>query len=317
MSATTKERAFRETRRRFIGGTDIGAIIGVSPWATPLSVYFDKTDQGEPVEETLAMRRGKALEHFISREFVREHPELVVDLHPDPVIRDDWGFPAGASLDGICRKRRQSEPVAIFEAKTTSAWNAKAWDAEAGDLPDTYFTQVQWYLAVADLPLAYAAADVGDPKKLRVVEVPRDEAVIEALIRAGRDFWVAHVETHTPPAPSGHQRDGQALRAIYPRSSPDVSVVLGDEAAALVEAYRDAAFAEKTAAEAKAAAQNQLCALLGDAETAVAGGHKISWKSQTRTTLDGKALKADAPEIWRQYARTSEPRAFRISEVKT
>ena len=54
---------------------------------------------------------------------------------------------------------------------------------------------------------------------------------------------------------------------------------------------------------------------MGDASKAVADGYKVSWKTQSRTTLDSKRLKAEKPDIYEAYAKTSESRVFRVSQV--
>ena len=70
----------------------MAAILGVSKWATPLTVWNAKTGGDVPDAGSLAARRGLALEPFIAEEFVREHPEFVV-YRSKPIVRDDWGIP--------------------------------------------------------------------------------------------------------------------------------------------------------------------------------------------------------------------------------
>ena len=48
--------------------------------------------------------------------------------------------------------------------------------AAEADLPDGYFVQVQWYLSVTGLPLAYGAADTGKAE-LTIVPIEADEHV--------------------------------------------------------------------------------------------------------------------------------------------
>ena len=66
--------------------------------------------------------------------------------------------------------------------------SARQWSEAEADLPDSYYVQVQWYLAVTGLDLAYGAADTGR-EKLTVVPIAADPAVQARLIEAGRDFW--------------------------------------------------------------------------------------------------------------------------------
>ena len=67
MNATAAHAAFVAARRAYIGGTDIAAITGLSPWGSPLSVFLDKTaPELAEHKDSLIMRRGLALEDFIS-----------------------------------------------------------------------------------------------------------------------------------------------------------------------------------------------------------------------------------------------------------
>ncbi|MDP3766551.1 MAG: YqaJ viral recombinase family protein, partial [Dehalococcoidia bacterium] len=59
--------AWLAARRAGIGGTDAAAILGLSPFRTPLDVYLDKTGAAQDERtETQPMRWGKALEPVIA-----------------------------------------------------------------------------------------------------------------------------------------------------------------------------------------------------------------------------------------------------------
>ena len=45
---TISKEAFLERRRSGIGGSDIAAIIGISPWKTPRDIYLAKKGLAEP-----------------------------------------------------------------------------------------------------------------------------------------------------------------------------------------------------------------------------------------------------------------------------
>ena len=309
--AERKRREFLTARQSYLGGTDVAAILGVSKWSTPLQVWREKTSEPDPDAGTLAMRRGLALEPFIAREFERDHPGLVT-FRSKPVVRTDWGFPAGASVDRFVAERAHPRtPVAILEAKTAFQYGWREWDEKTGELPDAYFVQQQWYLAVTELPLSYGAADVGDPARLRTVPVHANPAIQERCIEAAREFWERHVLTGIPPEPSGADGDARILRELYRRTIPDPPVVLdGPEAAQLAADYlrfkHDADAAKREAETAK----QKLCALMGEHERALAGGYLLSWKPQERTTIDTKALRGAHPAIAGEFTRTTETRVF-------
>ena len=72
----------------------------------------------------------------------------------------------------------------------------------------------------------------------------------------------------------------------------------------------------RIAEEAEAAAEalrDRLKAAMGDAELLVAGPYKLTYKPVTRTSIDGKRLAADHPDIAAAYSKTIQTRPLRIS----
>ena len=54
-----------EHRRRSVGGSDAAAIIGLNGWASPYSVWAEKTGRLPPKEDNEAMRQGRDLEAYV------------------------------------------------------------------------------------------------------------------------------------------------------------------------------------------------------------------------------------------------------------
>lgn len=307
-------RKFLEARRSYLGGTDIGAVLGIAPpsWGSPLSVYMDKVE-AEKVEDadSLPMRRGLALERFIADEFERARPGHVC-YHPAPVVRTDWGFPAGASVDRyVARAAKPRTPVALMDCKAAFSFvSARQWRPDDLDLPDHYYTQLQWYLAVTGLPLAYGAADTGG-NELSIVPIEPDERVQRRLIEAGRAFWCDHVEARVPPEPQGTPADGRALAELYGASDAEPLVYLeGGEAEVLLSDFLAHKAKEREHKDAAEEAKQKLCALMGAHERAMVGRWRLSWAPQTRVTIDAKLLRAEAPDVYERYAKTHTSRVF-------
>jgi putative phage-type endonuclease len=307
--------AFRAKRQTYLGGTDLAAIMGFSKWESPLSVYLAKTGQEAPKAETMAMRRGLYMERFIADEFTREHPELVC-WQGRPVVRDDWGFPAGASIDrNVARIERPRTPVALLEAKTAYSFSGLDWNEATGELPDAYYIQVQWYLGVSELPLAYAVADTGDPEKLTIIPVEPDQRVIDRLVRTAHEFWHDNVLAERPPQPIGLEADARALRSLYPESVAGQYVDLEATDESLVDEYLRAKAAEKEAGAAAETARQRLIARLGEAEAGIGERYRITYKSTEATRIDSKRLRADLPELAASYSTRSTSRRFLTKEI--
>ena len=319
MNAATAHAIFVEQRRAYIGGTDAAAISGVSPFATRLGVYLSKTQpQAEEDRDTFAMRRGLVLERFIASEFCRSHPGLVT-FHPSPIVRSDWGFPAGASIDFmVAREEHPRTPIGLMDSKTAmSFYSRRQWKepdpdrgVEEGDLPDAYYVQLQWYLAVSELPRAWAAADTGDDS-LTVVPVRPNERVQQKLIADAAAFWRDHVEAGVAPAPDGSGHDAEALARMWPDTIPDPPVTIEDELANLIVSdYLAHSFKAKEHGAAADKAKQQLQALMGEYEKAVVGSWLLSWKKSTQKRIDTKRLRAEHPDLADQLTKLVESRRF-------
>ena len=69
MNAFNEREQWLLQRRAGLGGSDIGAILGLSPFRTPVDVYLEKTGRAPANEETLQMRFGTYAEEFVAQEY--------------------------------------------------------------------------------------------------------------------------------------------------------------------------------------------------------------------------------------------------------
>lgn len=56
-------------RKATVGGSEVGALLGMNPWQSPYSLYCDKLDMTPPFEGNLATEVGTWLEDFVARRF--------------------------------------------------------------------------------------------------------------------------------------------------------------------------------------------------------------------------------------------------------
>ena len=59
--------------------------------------------------------------------------------------------------------------------------------------------------------------------------------------------------------------------------------------------------------------EQEIKMMMGNAEKAKADNYRISWKASQRTDLDRKRIKAEEPEIYDRFKRTSRSRRFIVS----
>lgn len=62
---------FSVDRSKFIGGSDIGPILGLSRYRSPLEVWLEKTGREAKRVDSLPLRFGSFAEEFIASEYSR------------------------------------------------------------------------------------------------------------------------------------------------------------------------------------------------------------------------------------------------------
>lgn len=211
-------------RNNGITGSRIAAIMGESPYDTPLSVYLEMTGQAKPKEQSEVMYFGTVLEDFIGWEFTNRtglQIEKVRAILQHPVYEI---FLANIDFQIV------PEENGILECKNIGEYGSGEWKKGA---PRYYYLQGQWYLGVTGLSHVTFAALIGG-NKFVIHKYGRDEPLIEMMQERANDFWYLNIEPQIPPeAMSG---DEDALKALYPRHSvgevlelsEDDSEVLGE-----------------------------------------------------------------------------------------
>lgn len=303
---STKDMKYQEWldyRRRGIGGSDVAAVCGLSKWKSPVEVWLDKTGQIEPAPAGEAAYWGTLMEPIIRKEFA---DRTGFKIRQVSAILQHRRFPfMFANVDGIVTDPNLGE--GIFEAKTASAYRADEWEQ---GVPDEYALQVQHYMAVTGLPFAWIAVLIGGNQFVwRLIE--RDEAIIDLLIQMESRFWKL-VETGVAPEIDGTHASTELLNRLYPFSKSKQIIELPGHAGPLIEEYERAQEEEKEATQRKDRAANLIKQLLGDSEVGAIEGRTVSWKTINADRLDSKTLKADHPELYNQYLKTSSYRRFSI-----
>ena len=320
------ESEWLENRRRGIGGSDSGAILGMNKYSTPLSVYISKKgmlDDGLNANNS-AIKWGKMAEAAI-REGLAKDLDLHIETSPVMYTSKENPFMI-ADLDGLC----YTEETAIIEGKEINGLGgleiktATSRNTEFGsdEIPDSYYCQVQHYMAVTGLDWFILAVLI-DKADGRIYVVPRNEDFIKnTLIPAEKAFWNDYILTDTMPAPTGNDYESKALDGIYNECSAEIE--LPEEVSKLCDAYSVAAANEKKSAEQKEAIKEQIKMAIykaspeADAEkqkiVATVGGAKITWSRQVRKSVDTEMLKKSG--LYDSYCKESTSLVMRITAEK-
>lgn len=293
-NATREE--WLKARKSGLGGSDMAAVFGLSPWRSPIDVWLDKTSDAVEEKESEPMYWGNVLEEVVAQEFAKrsgykvrnnnftlqseEYPYLLANID-----REIVGLDAG------------------LECKTANAFKANEWDGD--NVPDAYYIQCQHYMAVTGKSSWWIACLVGG-NTFYYKEIKRNNFLIADIIETGAAFWEL-VESKTMPAPDDTKQCENALKKLYQKSNGQ-SVELPANYGNMIIDYLEIKNQLSELETKKRGIENVMKDFLKDNEKATYGEHYVSWKStKARETFDAKAFKNDYPELHNQYIKVGEP----------
>ena len=209
MQAFRNREEWLENRRQGIGGSDIAAVIGANPWMSNVELWEYKTGrrQQADISEKPFVQYGHDAEKYIRMLFQLDHPNYIVSYEDF----NSWQNPsypwAVASLDGWTMEK-DTKRSGVLEIKTSEIQRSGDWEKWEGGIPQQYFCQVLFYMAVmeadfADLRAAikYTAREGDKRMTIRDYHIERSEVEddINYLMSQGEKFWEL-VKSGTRPA---------------------------------------------------------------------------------------------------------------------
>ena len=309
-------------RRKSVGGSEIGAIMGLNKYQSPVSVWANKLGIVPDVEPSEAMIQGTDLEGYVAERFTRLTGKKV--RHCNYILRNNNYPHLHANVDRlVCGEN------AGLECKTASALSVSKF--KGGEFPTSYYAQCVAYMAVTELPVWYLAVVVLG-KEFKVFKMVRDgqdtskpdwcesatvidDAEFTTIKSAVADFW-QYVANKTMPEIDGSKATSDTLTAMYPGGDAlDVDPLELNDMLDKICALRDLKGEKCRIDENIRLLENTFKARMEDAETAYCDNVKITWKPQERTTFDYKKFVKDHPGLdLSRYTKTSTSRVFRIKE---
>ena len=309
-----------EERKKSLGGSDMGAVLGLNRYRSPYTVWAEKTGRIGEEPENEAMRVGRDLEPYVASRFEEASRKSVRRMNY--LLRREDCPHLHANID-----RQILGESSGLECKTASALNLKRY--EGGDFPESYYAQCVTYLAVTGWERWFLAALVLGKGFYcyQITTVPDDYVPgwcessvyvspdeIAALKRCAADFWHDYVEADSPPPMDGDASTTEALETIYEGGGGEVEL-FGRER--LVEQYQYLMSRKKAIEKGADAIKQQLMNDLGDNERGYCGRFTVDWKGQSRQTFDARAFAKNHPEMdLSGYYKTTNFRKFAVKEDK-
>ena len=281
-------------RKQGLGGSDIAAVFGLSPWRTAVDLWLDKTgqtdDSGEDPTRNLALYIGSALEGLAADLYADRHGVQIFQPHVplrDGIMQADIDrivVPEGKQILDVVRGGALHAETGL-ECKTSSQ---RKWE----EVPEYYQVQAQWYMGLApeiqqfDFPVIF----LGLGKEFEDYRIFRDNEAIAVLQQGAKEWWQKHIVEGVKPEPA-NEADCRKLWAV----SNDRKVMATPEAAAAIEGLRAIAAQTKTLEAEETRLRTIVMESMQDADVLVGpDGKKLcTWKSaKDRSETDWKAVAA-------------------------
>ena len=317
MAAQTTEFSNKDVtlnRNKFIGGSDIAKIMGLSRWGTPLKLWAEKTGKlpAPDLSNVEAVEMGTRLEQFVADLFavktgksVRRSPKYY--QHPDyPYMI--------AHVDRLVTGTDE-----LLECKTCSAFKADEWEGE--EIPQEYILQVMWYLGITGRKIGHIAVLIGG-QSFKYKQIEFDAELFATMVEAAKEFW-GHVQEDTPPAIM--PTDDETLKDLYSEHS-EVMIELypkDDETAQAAQTLEDKiAYLQEIKAHIKNYQDEQkeiettIKDIIKDNLGIKTPKYVVTWKSQSSTKFDTTSFKESHEDLYKEFALTSSYRVMRIKANK-
>lgn len=328
-TADLPEEEWLAYRRRGIGGSDVAAIMGISPFRTTRDLFYDKRGIA-PFEDNegnwVAMEMGHLLEDLVAKIFERKTGYPVYQIkkmfyHPDyPFMLADLDYLVTLPDDS----------TAILEIKTTN-YNARDhwWLDGKETVPIYYETQGRHYMAVMDIDRIFYCCLYGNNEHEVIIrEIKRDMAYEEEMIFLEEDFWENHVQIQSPPP---YTEDGDLILESTRRysgpadeSAPDIqlSMETATKLMRYLQLQEEKKNADKRSKQIESDMQRlkaMIAAEMGASCTAAyekdGTRYLVTYNPIRKPGIDKDnlmRLKLQYPKIYEQFVTVSESRRFNV-----
>ena len=289
---------FTQDRTKYIGGSDIGAILGLSKFRTPLEVWMEKTGKEARQLDSLPLRFGSFAEEFVASEYSRvTRYEL---LHDESIYIHPTHPMMSAHVDRFILGNGLNKPATrLLECKTANPFARGEWGEPGTDqVPMSYLCQCIWYMAITGIAQCDLAVLFGN-SDFRIYEVARDLELEALVIEKALHFWNEYVlKDIAPPA----QTEGD-YQALFKKSDPSKTIEANPKTVELIRQLQSLGKQSGDMDERITQLKQHIMNEMKEAEVLSYQGNVIAtWKAPKPSfRLDSKRLEAEEKDIFERF----------------
>ena len=289
---------FTQDRTKYIGGSDIGAILGLSKFRTPLEVWMEKTGKEVRKLDSLPLRFGSFAEEFVASEYARATGYEL--LHDESIYIHPTHPMMSAHVDRFILGDGLNKPATrLLECKTANPFARGEWGEPGTDqVPMSYLCQCIWYMAITGIEQCDLAVLFGN-SDFRIYEIARDLELEALVIEKALHFWNEQVIKDTPP-PAQTEGDYQAL---FKKSDPSKTIEANPKTVELIRQLQSLSKQSSDVDEQITQIKQHIMNEMKEAEVLSYQGNVIAtWKAPKPSfRLDSKRLELEEKEVFERF----------------
>ena len=292
------EANYLKNRQLSIGGSDIGAILGLSKFRSALAVWMEKTGKEVKALDSLPLRFGSFAEEFVASEYTRH---TGVDLiHEESIYLHSQHSFMSAHIDRFVHGDGLSNAATrLLECKTANPFARGEWGEPGTDqVPMSYLCQCIWYMAITGIEQCDLAVLFGN-SDFRIYEITRDLELEALIIERALHFWNEYVLKDTPP-PARTEDDYQAL---FKKSDPSKTIEANSKTVELIRQLQSLNTQSGDVEEQITQIKQHIMNEMKEAEALSYQGNVIAtWKAPKQSfRLDSKRLQQEEKEVFERF----------------
>lgn len=258
-------------RAKGLGGTDLAAIMGLSPWRTPFDVWLSKTGRlKEQSGETEWQRWGNLLEPFIASAYAAETQQKIVKCGvtlANPKYPWMVGSPDYLAVD----------MPAGMDAKNMRVKGIEWGEPGTDRVPTHYLIQMQAYMTLTgaktwDIPVLFGGST------FEIFKIGHNDKLECRMLEFAAEWWEKHVIKGQEPEIQDSPVVRSWIKDAFPKHIKPLRQATADERLAARELFRCRAMAEDTD-KAKADAEAVIKLVIASSEGLEMPEGKITYRA--------------------------------------
>lgn len=287
VKAAQRSEEWLRIRSMGLGASDMGAVMGVSPYKTPYQLWAEKTGAVPPQKVGAAANRGVLLEDAVGAYYEQETGRKLRKSNGVVRLKSQPRFMA--SLD---RTIVGSNGIVEIKTSTSPRWSIYP-------VPPEVVVQTTWQMGIVGAPWCDVAVLLGG-LVFKIERVQFDQALFDAMVATATEFLAA-VDSKT--APKLQALDAQAYGLATPQEKDEL-VQANESHERLVKELRAVNAELHFAEERKAAIEIQLKEAIAERAGLTGNGWTVYWKQSKPSEVVDWKLAAQAAGVLPQVVAT-------------